>query len=182
MNMTHWCRFVMNQHTQGIVKGLRPETLSVLEISGLNWRDFGFRHYDAVQYPQFDICAQALPRQYDLIVAEQVFEHVRYPARAAANVLRMLREGGMFLITLPFLIQYHPQPLDLWRWTGPGLKCLLEDAGFADVQCFSWGNKECVVANLENWVDYDPQTHSLSNDARYPVVVWGTGRRGFGAT
>jgi hypothetical protein len=167
----------MNQHTQSIVRGLHPEKLSVLEISGAGWRNFGFKQYDAVQYPAFDICAQALPKQYDLILAEQVLEHVRQPQRAAVNVLKMLRAGGTFLMTLPFLIRYHPVPLDLWRWTGPGLKCFLEDAGFVDVQTFSWGNKDCVVANLDRWVDYDPKMHSLANDPNYPIVVWGTGRR-----
>jgi hypothetical protein len=38
-----------------------------------------------------------------------------------------------------------------------------------------------VVANLDAWVDYDPAAHSLSNDPRYPVVVWGLGRRGSAA-
>lgn len=174
----HWCRHVMNEHTQSVVNALRPERISTLEISGSHWHDFGFRDYASVEYPGFDICESVLPDRYDLIVAEQVFEHISHPAKAAANVLQMLRNGGQFLVTTPFLIRYHPAPLDLWRWTAAGLKCFLEEAGFADVRTFSWGNKPCVVANLDSWVIYDPSAHSLENDPDYPIVVWGFGRRG----
>lgn len=177
MNNTHWCRYVMNQHTKAIIRNLVPESLSVLEISGINWRDLGFKKYRSIQYPEFDVCTAVLSEEFDLIVAEQVFEHIRFPLRAATNVLRMLRQGGTFLLTTPFLIHYHPTPLDLWRWTAHGLNCFLLDAGFVGVRTFSWGNKQCVIANFGSWVDFDPQLHSLENDPLYPIVVWGTGQK-----
>ncbi|MFZ5539648.1 MAG: methyltransferase domain-containing protein [Pseudomonadota bacterium] len=173
----HWCRIVMNQATQHAIAALPVERLDVLEISGSAWRHHAFRSYTSVGYPDFDICRDVLAQPFDLIIAEQVFEHLRHPARAAANVLRMLRPGGRFLVTTPFLIRFHPEPLDLWRWTADGLRAFLEDCGFVDVETRSWGNRDCVIANLSEWAAYR-HGDDLSNDPRFPVVVWGIARRG----
>src|SRR5262245_11702138 len=72
---TRWSRVVMDRATQKLVGTLGPQNLDALEISGDGWRDFGFRSYRQVQYPEFDVCAQVLQQRFDLIIAEQVFEH-----------------------------------------------------------------------------------------------------------
>jgi SAM-dependent methyltransferase len=172
----HWCRVVMNAATQEIVGQLPFPSFDVLEVSGTSWGRAGFRSYRSVRYPDFDICREALPEQFDLIIAEQVFEHLRSPFSAARNVLQMLRPGGYLLITTPFLIRFHPEPIDLWRWTKDGLRFFLEDVGFAQAATQSWGNKECVIANLDGWVDFEPH-HRLQDDPRYPLVVWGLARK-----
>jgi SAM-dependent methyltransferase len=175
--LPQWCRFVMNRSTSDFVAGLVPERLDALEISGAAWRDAGFRSYERVAYPDFDICRDRTSRTYDLIVAEQVLEHVRRPDHAARNILGMLRRHGVFVVTTPFLIKYHPEPLDLWRWTAAGLQALLEDAGFATVDAYSWGNRACVAGNLDTWPDYVPDIHSLEDEPEFPIVVWAFARR-----
>jgi SAM-dependent methyltransferase len=172
----HWCRVVMNAATQEIVGQLPFPSFDVLEVSGTSWRAAGFRSYRSVSYPGFDICRETLPEQFDLVIAEQVFEHLRSPFSAARNVLQMLRPGGYFQITTPFLIRFHPEPLDLWRWTKDGLRFFLEDVGFSQAATQSWGNKECLIANLDQWVEFEPQ-HRLQDDPRYPLVVWGLARK-----
>jgi SAM-dependent methyltransferase len=162
----------MNRATGSHVEALGPPSLDVLEISGVAWSGFGFRSYESVDYPGFDISRERTPQTYDLIIAEQVFEHLRYPMDAARNVLRMLRVGGTFVITTPFLIKFHPSPLDLWRWTADGLQAFLEDAGFDDVEAASWGNRDCVSGNFDFWPYYDPEKHSLESESDFPVVVW----------
>lgn len=173
----HWCRVVMNRATADFVTHLGPANLDVLEISGASWSGFGFRSYESANYPAFDISRDRTSRTYDLIIAEQVFEHLRHPARAARNVLGMLRNGGTFLITTPFLIKYHPAPLDLWRWTAEGLAAFLEDAGFEMVEAASWGNRACVAGNFDSWPSYDGAAHSLDNEPDFPIVVWAFARR-----
>jgi SAM-dependent methyltransferase len=175
--LPHWCRFVMNRATSDFIAGLVPERLDALEISGTAWRDAGFRSYEHVAYPDFDICRDRTSRTYDLIVAEQVFEHIRRPDRAARNILGMLRRNGVFVVTTPFLIKYHPEPLDLWRWTAAGLQALLEDAGFATVDAHAWGNRACVAGNFDTWPDYAPDIHSLENEPEFPIVVWAFAHR-----
>lgn len=177
MQVNHWCRVVMNQEVRGRVLSMEPNKLSALEISGQGWSDAGFQSYRSVQYPGFDICADQMRRSYDIIFAEQVLEHVRYPVRACRNVYGMLRKNGVFVVTVPFLIKYHPSPLDLWRWTSEGLKAMLEDAGFEVVEAYSWGNAACVSANLGDWVFFDRDRHSLADDPDFPLVVWAFARR-----
>jgi len=168
----------MNAETERIVRELGPADLDVLEISGSAWSGFGFRSYENVSWPQFDLCKDRLTRNFDLIIAEQVFEHLRYPVQAARNVYRMLRSGGTFLITTPFLIRIHPMPGDYWRWTPSGLEVLLQDVGFVSIAVGDWGNRACVAANLDDWPVFDPTKHDLVAEPDVPLVVWATARRG----
>lgn len=167
----------MNRATSGFVSSLRPERLDALEISGLSWLKAGFRSYEFVSYPTFDICRDRTSRSYDIVIAEQVFEHIRSPDLALGNILGMLRRNGVLVITTPFLIRYHPEPLDLWRWTPAGLRAMLEDAGFTVLAADAWGNRACATANFDAWPDYDPARHSLENQPDVPVSVWAFARR-----
>lgn len=172
-----WCRKALNGALERIVSSSTSSESSVLEISGDSWRDHGFGSYRSVEYPEFDICVDRLRERFDLIIAEQVFEHIRHPSWAARNVYRMLKPGGKFVISTPFLVRYHPLPTDYWRWTKPGLACFLEDAGFVDVHSDAWGNRDVVIANLDEWVDFDEAAHQLDNDPDLPIQVWAVGAR-----
>jgi len=172
-----WCRKVMNDEIEKWAQKLPHKQLKVLEVSGTEWKDFGFMSYTSLAFPAFDICKETTDDQFDLIFAEQVFEHIEDPAAAANNILKMLKPGGVFLITTPFLIKYHPAPLDMWRWTKEALKVFLEKQGYVQVETYSWGNKECLIANLEDWPPYDEDRHSLDNDVDYPIMVWGFARK-----
>lgn len=55
---------------------------------------------------------------------------------------------------------------------------LLESAGFSSVETWLWGNRACVIANLEGFLRYDPARHSLVNEPNFPLVVWGVARKG----
>lgn len=168
-----WCRRVMNEEVEKKVRTMPYKKMSALEISGAEWKDFGFKSYENVQFPDFDICKQTKNKLYDIIIAEQVFEHIEDPWSAAENIFKMLKKDGVLVITTPFLIKFHPAPLDMWRWSKEGLRVFLEKYGFKDVETFSWGNKICVVENLENWPAYEEGHHSLKNEEDYPIVVWG---------
>ncbi len=171
-----WQRVVLNRTIREWVDALKPESLDALEISGESWPRHGyFRSHRGVDFPEFDVCADRLEDQFDLVIAEQVFEHVPYPYRAARNVLAMLRPGGRFLIATPFLVKIHACPLDCSRWTESGLRYFLEDCGFPPegIRTASWGNRSCVKANLRSrWPIYVRGLHSLRNDPEYPIQVW----------
>jgi SAM-dependent methyltransferase len=170
-----WCRVVMNRHTLELIERLGPRALDVLEIAGLRWQSLvSFRSYRSVGLPDYDVCDTPLAADFDLIVAEQVFEHLLYPFRAARNVHRMLRTGGHFLITTPFLLRVHNHPSDCTRWTETGLRHFLEECGFPleGIVSGSWGNRDCVVGNFEDWLYYNRWLHSLKNEPDFPVAVW----------
>lgn len=169
-----WCRVVMDQETEKLVKALPYSSFAALEISGTKWSDFGFKKYNTVAFPEFDICKDVLPEKYDLIIAEQVFEHILWPYRGARNVHEMLQPNGYLLITTPFLIKVHDFPQDCSRWTETGIKYFLAECGFPleKIHTGSWGNIESLVSNLNQWTAYQPGRHSLVNEKDYPLVVW----------
>jgi len=170
----HWCRVVMDQETRRMISQLNPQQLDVLEISGCDWEFMRFKSYEIAHYPDFDICTSVLEKKYDLIIAEQIFEHLLTPYKAAANVYSMLRKDGYFLVTTPFLIKYHGCPDDCTRWTETGIKYFLAEAGFPidHIQTGSWGNRRCVKGNFRKWTRYRPWLHSLKNEPEFPVSVW----------
>lgn len=170
-----WARIILNKETKKIVSSLNPENLSALEISGDTWNTPGlFGKYRSVDYPDYDVCAGALEEQFDLIIVEQVFEHLLWPYRAGKNVYQMLAPGGKFIISTPFMLCIHNHPVDCTRWTEVGIKYFLAECGFPleDIQTGSWGNKACVKANLKRWQIYQPWLHSLSNEPEFPITVW----------
>ena len=178
----HWSRIVMDKETEKLVHSLPVPTLDVLEVSGTKWENTGFRSYRSVHYPEYDLCAGPLPETFDLVIAEQVFEHVLWPYRAARNVHEMLRPGGHFLISTPFLLRVHAAPLDCSRWTETGLKHLLAECGFPleGIRTASWGNRACAIRNLRKdgkWASYRPWRDSLENEPDYPIVVWALARK-----
>jgi SAM-dependent methyltransferase len=175
----HWCRVIMDEATEKIIKQLNYSNFDVLEISGSKWQAFGFRSYVKTDYPEFDITAKKLSQKFDLIIAEQVFEHLLWPYRAGKNVYDMLKPGGYFLITTPFLIRVHLDPIDCTRWTETGLKYFLAECGFPldGVKSYSWGNLNCMVSNYNRWTIFRKGFHSLTNDPLTPIVVWGIAKK-----
>jgi hypothetical protein len=175
-----WARIVQNQETRRLMRRADPTQRSALEISGTRWSDFGFRSYKSVAFPEYDVCDGPLPGEtFDAVMAEQVFEHLLWPYRAARNVYAMLNPGGVLLLTTPFLVKIHPNPTDCSRWTETGIKYLLAEAGFDldKITTGSWGNRACVKANWPRWQTYQPWRHSLRNEPDFPIVVWAIGTK-----
>jgi SAM-dependent methyltransferase len=172
-----WCRVVMNREIEQFIGSLDCSHIDALEISGTGSQGrYNFRSYQTAEYPDYDVCKGPLaPERFDLVIAEQVFEHVLRPDLAAANVYRMLRPGGVFVISTPFLLKIHGHPWDLHRWTEHGMRQLLETAGFLVAQTGCWGNRECLFADMTpgmGWTPYDAAQHSLDNEPQFPIVVW----------
>jgi len=77
--------------------------------------------------------AEAMPlpdESLDLIICQEVLEHVRNPWQAMKEFRRTLKPGGKLYLQLPFMIGYHPCPHDYWRFTGEGIEELALSTGF----------------------------------------------------
>jgi SAM-dependent methyltransferase len=167
----------MNREVERFITSLDTKKMSVLEISGSRFRDrWPFHSYTTVQYPDYDVCSGPLAvAEFDLVIAEQVFEHILHPDLGVRSVYQMLKPGGIFIIDTPFLLKFHPYPRDLYRWTEDGMRTLLEGAGFSAIETGSWGNRRCLIKDLTpglGWTSYQPLLHSLKNEPQFPIVVW----------
>ncbi|MFD0750512.1 class I SAM-dependent methyltransferase [Mucilaginibacter calamicampi] len=73
-----------------------------------------------------------LPDNYvDIVLSNQVLEHVDSPSGYLMEALRILKPGGSIILTTHGYWYYHPTPNDYWRWTSAGLRKTVEDSGFS---------------------------------------------------
>jgi len=66
----------------------------------------------------------------DFLFSSMVLEHVYEPAIYLDECYRMLKPGGIALVSTLGNWIYHATPDDYWRWMAPGLRRELETAGF----------------------------------------------------
>ena len=180
-------RVVMQRQSRAMIRALAPDTLDVAEISGKWGQAFTFRSYRQYLYPEHDICAGPYLgdggqiEQFDLILANQVWEHLDRPYAAPRHVHQMLRPGGHFWVAVPFFVPFHAAPADCSRWSARGLRNLLIEAGFdeADITADQWGNRDAALRNLHGkWPPtYDRETDSLKNDPKMPICAWALARK-----
>jgi SAM-dependent methyltransferase len=71
---------------------------------------------------------------YDGILSTQTLEHVPNPDVIVAEWARVLKDGGLLLITMPFMWPEHEMPYDFQRYSSGGLRLLLERSGFEIVE------------------------------------------------
>lgn len=88
---------------------------------------------DIVPGPTVNVCAsvECLPFPdgiFNLVVSQELLEHVRDPFQAMQEMRRVLKKGGILYCQVPFIIGYHPGPTDFWRFTREGIRELVEKA------------------------------------------------------
>lgn len=176
-SLDQWLRKVMNRDLDQFFAALPPSTMDVIEVSGNLRGTLPWKSYQSLSYPAFDICAPSVAAsEADLVICEQVLEHVRDPYLAVRNLCRLVRPGGGVLVSTPFLVRIHDHPEDHWRFTPSGMRLLLEAAGLEVEWVRSWGNRRCVTANLSRWVPYRPW-RSMRDEKDVPLVVWALARQ-----
>lgn len=90
---------------------------------------------DFVRGPGTDVVGdvQRLPfadGAIDLVFATGLLEHVEDDRALLAEIHRVLRPGGLAHVEIPFLEQYHEDPIDCRRMTVDGLDRAMHRAGF----------------------------------------------------
>jgi len=83
----------------------------------------------------FEGDVQSMPavrsEHYNTVVCSEVLEHVPRPGDAISEIRRVLKPGGILILTVPFLARLHDEPHDFYRYTRHGLTYLLEESGFS---------------------------------------------------
>lgn len=124
---------------------------------------------------------------FDTILASQTLEHVPSPTFYIAECARLLRPGGMLILTAPMQWRHHEVPYDYFRFTRFGIERLLGDHGFEVTESASTGGAFALIGQiLLNHLDERgtrrPRLNRLVNraalwlDRRYPdgedVINW----------
>lgn len=117
--------------------GTAPYKTRILEFAdsyiGVDWP--GSQHANTAVDVFADINERVpLPdASADCITSFQAMEHLHRPDQMLREAARILRPGGVILITTPFLWHVHEGPHDFFRYTLHGLEKLLTNAGFVDI-------------------------------------------------
>jgi SAM-dependent methyltransferase len=69
--------------------------------------------------------------EFDTVLCTQVLEHTPTPERLLAECARVLKSGGILILTAPFSFRVHSEPHDYFRYTKYGLASLLGNRGLA---------------------------------------------------
>ena len=179
-------RVVYLRETTNWLKSIKSEKLEAMEISGELCKRWPFKSIRHLKFPRYDICAEPFVDeagdvlQFDIILAEQIWEHLDRPYKAVQNVHAMLRPGGYFWLASPFFAKFHGAPVDCSRWSARGMKNLLIEAGFeADkIEAYQWGNRAAGRRDMKpSWAKYDPDRDSLDDDPNFPIMTWAMARR-----
>ncbi|MFO1525295.1 MAG: class I SAM-dependent methyltransferase [Turneriella sp.] len=86
--------------------------------------------------------------EFDSALATEVLEHVFEPDLFMSEIYRILKPGGLCIMTVPFLWDEHEQPYDYARYTSFGLRALVEKHGFEVVEQIKTGNFVSALGQL----------------------------------
>lgn len=178
-DVTHITRTVAYGAIDAALDAMPVAEMDALEIAaGWKWRERPWRSFTEMNWPDHDICRDTLDQRFDIIIADNVWEHLLHPWRATHHVLEMLKPGGLFINITPFMIRHHPIPHDCTRWTELGMRHFLADCGFdeATITTGAWGNASAVKANLHRWARTGWK-RKLPNHPDFPITVWAFARK-----
>ena len=103
--------------------------------------------------------ATALPfrtKSIDRVASNSVFEHIAHPHHVIAESFRVLKPGGVMVVTMPFVFNLHGYPDDYVRLTPSFFERICHEAGFAT-----------VVAEVE---PHSGMYYTLHNSAKTSIV------------
>ncbi len=88
--------------------------------------------------------------EFDSIICNEVLEHVFNPKEFLSEMNRVLKSGGLLLMTVPFVWDEHEQPYDYARYSSFGLKHLIEENGFKIIEQRKSADDISVIFQLIN--------------------------------
>ena len=103
-------------------KKAKVETLDIDNNSGATYIA------DITKYNEF-----LRDEMFDIIVCTEVLEHTLDPFSAVEEIYRLLKSGGILLLTVPFNFRIHGPLPDCWRFTEYGLRGLLKKFAIIEI-------------------------------------------------
>jgi len=88
------------------------------------------------------------PDYFDIVIATEILEHAKNPEKVINEIYRVLKKGGVCVLSTRFLFHYHPHPEDYYRFTKDSLEDLFKK--FSKTEIESHGNKFLVLWQILN--------------------------------
>lgn len=89
--------------------------------------------------PFKDACA-------DTVLLFNVLEHIYGNNNLLTEIKRVLKPGGKLIGVVPFLVGYHPDPHDYWRFTAESLISTFRTSGYSSIAVKSFGRGPAIAA------------------------------------
>jgi SAM-dependent methyltransferase len=116
----------------------------------------------------------------DCVIATEVLEHCPDPTVVISETQRVLKPGGYFFVTVPFLWPLHDVPNDESRLTPFALERQLRKSGFGDIRLDALGGWDASLAQILGlWARRRPMSRrkrALASLLMWPIVLYLAGR------
>jgi SAM-dependent methyltransferase len=130
--------------------------------------------YSQRQPPMPDIVANALALPFksnsvDTLLASELIEHIADPGVFLSEARRVLKDGGVLILTAPFVWFYHESPCDYLRFTRWGLEHILGENGLRVLSIMPYGTTMTSIGmlmscSIDRWAGGNLYTY-------YPVKI-----------
>jgi len=98
---------------------------------------------------------------FDLVLCEQVLEHVLHPDMAVKNLFQILKPGGLLHITAPAVNNSHGEPFYFYSgFSAATLRGFAEESGLTVFESGSWSSNK--VSRMYATCDWAPISQSGS--------------------
>lgn len=72
------------------------------------------------------------------------------PDFSLREINRILKPRGKFFLTIPLIFNEAPEPVDYWRFTSQGIKKILKESGFKNIELYKIGERFSSAVYLIN--------------------------------
>lgn len=96
---------------------------------------------------------------FDTVISTQVFEHVDNPFSVVREIKKVLKAGGNAIITAPFMVPFHADPKDNFRFSREGLEEIFKSSGFEIVDSGIYGGFFMVLSEMLHFSWCNPYKH-----------------------
>lgn len=114
----------------------------------------------------------------DVVLSNQVLEHVNDPVKTVSEIYRLLKPNGKFIGSVPHISSVHLEPYDYRRYTDFGVEQLLKDAGFTNIRIDQSGGVYSATALMiaMDWmltprIENEPQGFSMNRALLLAPIV-----------